>query len=191
MNIKDFLGDSFKEGMSFEEINQILSDTDIPENNNDELDRLKNALSKSNSEAANYKKQLRDKLSEEEIKSQKEKEEREELENKYKALLKETSIAKNKNNYLTLGYDEKLADDTARAIVEGNFEKVFSNQFKHQENLIKKIKADMLKETPVPVGDSNNGSIMTLEKFRKLSQAQRYEFSINHPQEYANLYGKE
>ena len=83
MNIKEFLGDSFKEGMSFEEINQILSDTDIPENNNDELDRLKNALSKSNSEAAHYKKQLREKLSEEEIKSQKEKEEREEVENTF------------------------------------------------------------------------------------------------------------
>lgn len=38
-------------------------------------------------------------------------------------------------------------------------------------------------------GDPTHQGDMTLEQFRKLSPVERYEFSVNHPEEYKNLYG--
>ena len=47
MNIKDLLKDAYKEGMSVAEIEAALKDIDLPTDNSDEVDRLKNALTKS------------------------------------------------------------------------------------------------------------------------------------------------
>ena len=37
-------------------------------------------------------------------------------------------------------------------------------------------------------GDPNNGGDMTLDKLRKMPPMERYEFSVNHPDEYRELY---
>lgn len=37
-------------------------------------------------------------------------------------------------------------------------------------------------------GDLNNGGDMTLDKLRKMPPMERYEFSVNHPDEYRELY---
>ena len=79
MNIKDLLKDAYKEGMTLEDIENALKDIDLPTDNSAEIDRLKNALSKSNSEAADYKKQLREKMSADEIKAREESEKMTEL----------------------------------------------------------------------------------------------------------------
>ena len=69
MNIKDLLKDAYKEGMSVEDIEKALEGIEMPTDNSAELDRLKTALSNSNSEAANLKKQLREKMTAEELKA--------------------------------------------------------------------------------------------------------------------------
>ena len=69
MNLKEVLGDAYKEGMTFEEVEAALEKVTVPEDNSAEIERLKNALSKSNSEAAGYKKQLREKMTEDEQKA--------------------------------------------------------------------------------------------------------------------------
>lgn len=60
MNLKDLLGDAYKDGMTVEEIEAALVDITLSSNDSSEIERLKAALSKSNSEAAGYKKQLRE-----------------------------------------------------------------------------------------------------------------------------------
>ncbi len=52
MNLKEVLGDAYKEGMAFEEVEAALEKVTVPEDHSAEIERLKNALSKSNSEAA-------------------------------------------------------------------------------------------------------------------------------------------
>lgn len=187
MNLKDLLGDTYKDGMTVEEIEAALGDITLPSDNSSEIERLKAALSKSNSEAAGYKKQLREKMTEDEQKAQKEAEERAELQEKYDELLHKTEVSENKARLLALGYDEKLANETAEAMVNGDLEKVFSNQLKHQQNLEKKIRADVLKDTPPPVGGDGD-DVMTLEKLKQMSTEQRYEFSIKNPEQYKTLY---
>lgn len=188
MNLKEVLGDAYKEGMTFEEVESALESVTIPEDNSAEIERLKNALSKSNSEAAGYKKQLREKMTEDEQKKQKEQEEREELQNKYDKLLRESVISKNKAKLVALGYEEALADETAEAMADGDSEKVFANQQKHLASFEKKVRAEALKNTPKPTPDGDSKT-MTLEKFRKLDPAERHKFYTEHPDEYKELYG--
>ena len=157
MNIKDLLKDAYKEGMSVEDIEKALEGIELPTDNSAELERLKNALSKSNSEAADYKKQLRDKMSAEEQKAKDDADKWNELQTKYDALLKESNISKNKARLLGLGYDDALATEVAEAMAEGDNERVFAAQKKHLDSVEKKIREDVLKDTPKPTGGSGKG----------------------------------
>ena len=188
MNIKDLLGDTYKEGMTLAEVETALEGIEMPTDNSAEIDRLKKALSKSNTEAADYKKQLREKMTEEEIKAKEDAEKYEAIVKERDALLREKTVASHKAKYLALGYDEKLADDTAEAMVSGDLDKVFANQKKHIESVEKKIRAEEIKKTPLPEGGSSSET-MTKEKFLKMSITEQLEFSNAHPEEYKMLYG--
>lgn len=71
-------------------------------------------------------------------------------------------------------------DDEVKNLVEGKdtaflFDKATGTKFKGAKSAEK--------------GDGGGDGTMTLEKFRKLSPTERYEFSVNHPDEYKELYG--
>lgn len=188
MNIKDLLKDAYKEGMTVEDINNALANIEMPVDNSAEIERLKNALSKSNSEAADFKKQLREKMSADEIKAKEDAEKQEKLQSDYDALLKKVALSENKAKLIGLGYDDKLATETAEAMIEGNLDKVFANQKKHLEAVEKKIREDVLHNTPKPEGGSSQNT-MTKEKLREMTPADRYKFSVEHPDEYKQIYG--
>ena len=188
MNIKELLKDAYKEGMSVEEIETALKDIDLPVDNSAEIDRLKAALTKSNSEAAEFKKQLREKMSAEEVKAKEDAERMEELQGKYDALLKKTTISENKARLLSLGYEDNLATEVAEAMVNGDTDKVFAAHKKHLDAVEKKVREEALKGTPKPTGGGGS-PIVTKESFSKMSVAEQYKFSKEHPEEYKQLYG--
>ena len=188
MNIKDLLKDAYKEGMSVEDIEKALESIELPNDGSAEIDRLKAALSKSNSEAADYKKQLREKMTAEEAKAKEEADKMADLQSKYDTLLKESNISKNKARLMALGYDDALATEVAEAMVAGDTDKVFAGQQKHLDTVGKKIREEALKSTPKPTGGSGKNAI-TKEQFRAMSAQERYDFSQSHPDEYKELYG--
>lgn len=74
----------------------------------------------------------------------------------------------------------KGLDDEVKKLVEGKdtaflFDKAPEKKFKGAK--------------PAEKGDPAGSGDMTLEKFRALPPAERYEFSVNHPDEYKQLYG--
>lgn len=74
----------------------------------------------------------------------------------------------------------KGLDDEVKKLVEGKetaflFDKAPGKQFKGAKSAEK--------------SDPFAGGEMTLENFRKLSPAERYDFSVNHPDEYKAMYG--
>ena len=148
----------------------------------------KETFDKTASELANSKKQLREKMSADELKAKEDSDKMVELQTKYDALLKESEISKNKARLLTLGYEDKLATETAEAIVNGEIDKVFTNQKKHLESVEKKIREEVLTSTPRPTG-GNGSETITLDNFRKMSIEEQYKFSKDHPEEYKKLYG--
>lgn len=148
----------------------------------------KDVFDKTASELAGVKKQLKEKMTDDEAQKQKEQEEREELQKNYEALLHDSTVSKNKAKLLAMGYDEKLADETAEAMTNGEMDKVFANQKKHLEAFEKQVRADALKKTPKPTPDGDNKT-MTLDKLRKLSPEERDTFYREHTEEYKALYG--
>ena len=188
MKFKDLLKDAYKEGMTLEEIETALADVELPADQSGEIEKLKAALSKSNSENAEWKKKHREALSEEERKAQEMADRMKQLEEQNATLVRESNVSKHKAKFLGMGYEEALAGDAAVAMADGDMEKLFSYQQKHQEALEKKIRADALKGTPKPVPDKGDGA-MTLENLRKMSAQERYEFSQKNPDEYKTLYG--
>lgn len=151
----------------------------------------KETFDKTASELAAKKKELSAKLSEGEQQKQAEKEAMEELQSKYDKLLHESMVSKNKAELLALGYDDKLADETAEAMTKGDLKTVFKNQKKHLDKFEAEIKAQALKDTPKPGKDGEEKSAMTLDKFRKLSPMERHKFSTEHPEEYNEMYSNE
>lgn len=188
MNIKDLIGDAYKEGMTVEEIETALESIELPADNSAEIERLKSALSKSNSEAADFKKQLREKMTADEVKAKEDAESREKLQNDYDELLRKVTISENKAQLLAIGYDDALATETAEAMANGDLAKVFLNQKKHIEAVEKKVRSELTKKTPKAEGGNSDIGI-TKEALLKMSSAERLKFSQEHPDEYKNLYG--
>lgn len=188
MDIKDLLKDAYREDMTVEELVSALESIELPSDNSEELIKLKNALANSNKEAADYKKQLREKLTADELKAKEDAEEREKLQSERDALLKRVTISDNKSKLIGLGYDEKLASETAEAMFDGDTEKVFANQQKHLENVAKKIRADILKETPKPSGGNSDKKI-TKEQFNAMGYGERQELFETNPNLYSELTG--
>lgn len=183
MNIKDLLKDAYREGMSVEDIESALKDIEMPTDMSAEVDRLKNALSKSNSEAADYKRQLKDRMTEDEVKAKEDAEKQEKLQKDYNALLRKVNISDNKAKLLALGYEDKLADETAEAMVNGELDKVFANQKKHLESVKKELRSELLKETPKPDGGNGNHTI-TKEDFAKMTYDERAKVYEENPEIY-------
>ena len=188
MKLKDLLKDAYKEGITVEEIESALAGVEIPEDQSAEIERLKAALSKSNSENADWKKKHREALSEEERKAQEMADRMKQLEEQNATLLRESSVSKHKAKFLGMGYDEALAGDAAVAMADGDMDKLFSYQQKHQEALEKKIRADALKSTPKPVPGNEDGPV-TRDQVKKMSMDDRIKFYQEHPEEYKEIYG--
>lgn len=188
MNIKDLLKDAYKEGMTVEEIETALAGIELPTDNSAEIERLKNALSKSNSEAADFKKRLREKMTADEIKAKEEAEKQEKLQSDYDALVKKVTISENKAKLLALGYEDKLATETAEAMANGELDKVFANQKKHLEAVEKKIRQDILKDTPKPDG-GNAGTTITKEQFDAMGYTERLKVFNENPEIYKEYTG--
>lgn len=143
---------------------------------------------KAASEAAEYKKKLRERMSEDEAKAAKAAEEHEALMAELESLRTEKMVAGYVNSYLKMGYDEKLAMSTAEALVKGDMDTVFKNQKIHADNREKTLRAELLKNTPPPApGKTDTG--MTKEKFSKMTLLEQQKFATENPEQYKEIYG--
>ena len=154
--LSDLLGDAYKEGMTEDEISSALEARDT--GRDDEITKLKQSVSKANSEAAAYKKQLRAKQSEEEAQASTIKEQLDKLTEENEGLRKSIALTDNKSKLIAMGYDEKLALDTAQAIVDGDMTKVLANQVKFNEAQKQNIIAEHMRNMEHPAGGSVNGT---------------------------------
>ena len=167
--LSDLLGKAYKEGMTEDEISAALET--VGQGNEAEVNRLKAALSKANSEAADYKKQLRTKQTDDEAAAAAQKEEHDRLVQENADLKRSMALSERKAKLLAMGYDESLADETAAAMVDGDMDKVMANQSKYLEVQKKNIQADAMRKTPRPAaGDDGNGG--SVDYAKKIAEAQ-------------------
>ena len=154
-----------------------------------DLERYKRAVDKSNSEAAEWKRKHNALLSEEEQKQVAAEEAINAIKQELDTLRSQKLKSDHMAQLISLGYEEDLASETALALVDGDTEKVFTLQKQHQSNLEKKIRADVLKDTPKPRSGSGTEANLTKEQFKELGYTQREEIFRTNPELYKQLNG--
>lgn len=120
---------------------------------------------KYSSEVAALKKQLQGKMTEEEAAAAERaaelnglKEQMAALQADNEKLQRERTEAAYKAKYLAMpGFDEKMAEDTAKAMAAGQMDKVFENQQKASEAYKKQVQAELVKGDPKPGGAGGTG----------------------------------
>lgn len=157
-----------------------------------DLEKYKDAVTKANHDAAEYKKQLKALQDQQKTGNSKADDTIAKLQEQVAELTRQNTIASYTAQFTALGYDAELAQATAIATADGDVATVFENQRKFLEQHDKDTKANILKQTPKPGqgGTGKQAPAMTLEKFRKLSMQERMAYANEFPDEYQKLYQK-
>ena len=140
------------------------------EDHSEELERQKAAVSKANGEAAEWKRKHTALLSEEEKKKQEDADKLASMEKELTELRKDKVVSDYKAKFVAQGYSEELADETAKALANGDMTKVFANQQKFLADYAKGVKAEALKGTPKPPA---GGSSTDVDFSKKIEEAQK------------------
>lgn len=162
------------DGMTADQKIEALMGLDIPDAPDMSKFIAKAQFDKLASELAENKRKLLGKMTEDEQKKAEQDEKdallKAELE-QYKTQLAEVNkklkISDYKSQFVALGYEDKLAAETAQALVDGNMAKVFENQGKHKDALEKKIKEDLMMGDPRPAGGGSDGGKDSAVEFAK------------------------
>lgn len=129
-----------------------------------EVKKLREALSKTNSEAANLKRALHEKMSEAEKAEAERKEREQQIEEELNTLRKDRKIATLEKAYLAAGYPADLAAASAVAQAEGDTDTVLKNQMAYLSETRKKLESEALnKQPPLSVGNPPAGKPLTEE----------------------------
>ena len=192
MTLKELLKDSYRDGMTPEEIDKALQGLREPLNPMQayETDKLKAAVTKANAEAAKLKRELQARMSEEERREAERKAKEDEVHEQLAELRRAKIVADTKAQFLALGYEPELADKAAVASADGDYGTLFLAQKQHQDALVKKIRGDMLKATPKPSGGQTIPKNLTKEQFDGLSYRERLALFNENPDLYKELNGE-
>lgn len=106
------------------------------------------------SEAAEYKRKLKEQMTADEQKAAEDAENAKKLLDELEELRAERSIGAHVEELMGQGYDKETAKEAARAIVAGDMASYFSHQKKFMESQRKNWEADYIKKTPRPDGGS-------------------------------------
>ena len=121
---------------------------DTPKPNTEEADKLKAALSKANSEAAEWKRQFREKQTEAE-RTEAERAEREKaVEEELRGLRRDKTVSGYVAQCLSLGYDKDLALRAAEAMADGDAASILACQQEFLEVKQKELEATALNKQP-------------------------------------------
>jgi hypothetical protein len=169
--------------MTVEEKLAALEALEIPD-----VDKMKSALDKATSEAAGYKKQLREHMTEDEAAKAKAAEDMASVMAELEALRTKDAINEYTTQFMGIGYDEALARSTATALQKGDMSVMFKNHAKFVADREKALKAELLKNTPAPpAGEGDKG--LTKEAFQKMTLAEQQKFATENPDAYNKFYG--
>lgn len=122
-------------------------ETPVPKDT-DEVTKLKTALSKANSDAAEWKRQFREKQTEAERAEAERKEHEQEVENELRTLRRDKTISGYVAQCLALGYDKDLALRAAEAMADNDAAAIMACQQDFLEAKQKELEAAALNKQP-------------------------------------------
>lgn len=148
----------------------------------------KDAFDRTASELAEWKRKHNALLSEEERREAERAETEAAIKAELDTLRKEKAVSESRAKFLGLGYDDKLATDTAKALSEGDMDKVFANQQIHIENVRKAERATALTTEKKPPAGSGASEI-TKERFNEMGYTERLKLFNEQPEIFKQLSG--
>lgn len=157
-----------------------VEETKVEETNPDleaanrEIVKLKALISKANSEAADNKRKLREKMSEEEKNKAALEEQQASMMAELEALRKEKTLSTYTSQFMTSGFDSELATVGANALVDGDMTKFFATLKSYTDNIKKSAIADaMANQSGMTNGQA--AQTITQEQFNAMSLSERVE----------------
>ena len=136
--------------MSAEEKLKALEEFEFetPKPSTDEADKLKAALSKANSEAAEWKRQFREKQTEQERQEAERAEREKAVEEELRGLRRDKTVSGFVAQCLSLGYDKDLALRAAEAMADNDAAAILACQQEFLEAKQKELEATALNKQP-------------------------------------------
>ena len=129
-------------------VDEAVKVLEVTDESAKEIEHLKKLLSKANSEAADYKKQLRSKMSEDEVKAAENEALIKELE-EYKTKDKIAEVSK---GLMSWGLEADKADSMARSFVDGDITTFLAGGKEYFETVSQKAIADAMDKQKLSVG---------------------------------------
>lgn len=148
--------EGYRDDMTSDEKLALIADYDVPEAQaqptepNPEKYVSKSAFDKTARELAEAKRQLRTRMSDEEQKAAEIAAAQSAMETELQILRKEKQMNGFRAGFLGQGFSEKVATECAEAMVEGDFDRVFSGIAAFKSEFEKSLRAELLKNTPAP-----------------------------------------
>lgn len=183
---ENILGQDYNKDLTQEQLDDLIIEK-FNQSKND-ITKLKEVITKSNSDASAWKKKYQTTLTEEEQKNSRQQEEILKIKEEYELLKKDKTINEHYTNFITLGYDEELAKNTAIAMYDNDFSVVFNNQKAFLKKQEEKYKAEIMKNNPIP--QASLPRKITKEDFSKMSYTDMVKLSKESPQLYNELIKK-
>ena len=119
-----------------------------PKDNSEEVNKLKTALSKANSDAAEWKRQFREKQTEAERAEAERKERETAVEEELRTLRRDKTVSGYVAQCLALGYDKDLALRAAEAMADNDAAAIMTCQQEFLDAKTKEIEANALNKQP-------------------------------------------
>lgn len=148
--------------------------------------KLKRAVDKNGSEAADYKRKWKESLSEVEQASLDKAEKEAKREEEFNAMKRELQVSKIEKTYLSMGYTPDEASRISIAEVDGDFDEKIKIQIEVDARKKKIYEAEFLKNRPdIHIGTGNTQ--ITKEQFNKMGMIEKSKLKNENPEEYERL----
>ena len=144
-------------------------ETPAPKDSSDEVTKLKTALSKANSDAAEWKRQFREKQTEAERAEAERKEREAAVEEELRTLRRDKTVAGYVSSCLALGYEKELAQRAAEAMADNDAATIMACQQEFLEAKQKELEVAALNKQPgLSVGTPPTSKQVEVESQNKL-----------------------
>ena len=155
-----------------------------------QVQKLSKAKDDATSEASQYKKQLREKMSEAERLEEERKEELERLKTENATFKQNALLSEYKAQALSMGYSDDLATRRAEAMAKGDFTAMAEVDKAFIVAHDKEMEANAIKNTPKPpvgASDPDKSGTITPEQFKAMGYAERASLFESDPELYNEL----
>ena len=176
-NIRELLGDAYKEGITFEEIESALNGKNLADLSGGQyvsVSKYNSAVAERDDFKSKYNATLTD--------AQKAEQEAKEREEHFKAIEKENSIYRYTKKLGSTIKDEATLTNIATLMAEGKFDEAIDKQNEYLANeataMEQRIKADLLKQNPQASAQTGTGTVKTKADIMAIKDATERQKAI-------------